>query len=206
VTVYDTQHLPPWTIEELAEDMLSPAETSEALAHVRSCARCAADLDVSRAMISALGSLPAFSPSPGFAEAVMARVVIPMAERAGLRRWLPRTRKGWSGLGAAVLVPLAPLVAMLTWLFGYPGVSVTSLWTVGKGWLTDAAWGALVRVSEAVVRSPVFDWMATRGSELVGGAQGLSLAAVLFAIAIPVSGWAMLRLLRTPTGGVSNAY
>lgn len=204
--MYDTQHLPPWTIEELAEEMLSPAETAEALAHVRTCAHCAADLDVSRAMIASLGSLPAFSPSPGFAEAVMARVEIPQAERAGVRRWLPHTRKGWMGLGAAVLVPLAPLVAMLTWLFGYPGVSATSLWTVGKGWLAGAAWSALVRVTEAVVRSPVFDWMATRGSELVGGTQGLSLAAVLFAIAIPVSGWAMIRLLRTPTGDASNAY
>jgi len=204
--VYDSQHLPPWTVEELAEDLLSPAETAEALAHVRSCSRCAADLDVSRAMIASLGTLPAFAPSSGFAEAVMSRVAIPLAERAGVRRWLPKTRKGWMGLGAAVLVPLAPLVAMLTWLFGYPGVSAASLWTVGKGWLTDAAWGAVVRTTEAVVRSPVFDWMATRGSELVGGSQGLSLAAVLFVIAIPVSGWAMLRLLRTPTGGVSNAY
>lgn len=200
---YDPLHLPPWTIEELAEDTLSAAERAEALRHVRACSRCAADLDVSRAMIETLGALPVLAPSPGFADAVMARVEIAPARA---RRWLPKTRAGWMGMGAALLVPIAPLVAMLTWLFGYPGVGVASLWDVARRWVVDAAWSGVVRTTEAVVRSPAFEWMVTRGNELVGGSQGLSVAAILFAIAIPVSGWAMLRLLRSPVGGVSNAY
>ena len=206
---YHTEHLPPWTLEELAEHTLSPAETAGALEHVRSCAQCTAELDASRAVIAALGALPRFEPSAAFADRVMARVALPEAApetvRARLRRWLPHTRKGWMFLLGGVLAPVAPLMALLTWIFGYPGVNAVSLWGVARGWVVDAAWGAAVRVTEAVVRSPVFAWLVTSGNEMIGGVQGLSLAAILFAIAIPVSGWAMLRLLRTPMGGMTHA-
>jgi hypothetical protein len=206
---YLTDHLPPWTLEELAEGTLSPAETVGALQHVRACERCTAELDASRAVLAALAALPSFDPSPGFADRVMAQVVVHPAVApapAGLRRWLPKTRKGWTFLLGGILAPVAPVVALLTWILGYPGVSIGSLWGVGKEWLTEAAWGAVVRATEAVVQSPVFEWMVTTGNEAVGGTQGLSLALILFAIAIPVSGWAMLRLLRTPMGGVTHAY
>ncbi|HYJ80449.1 MAG TPA: hypothetical protein VEW03_12630, partial [Longimicrobiaceae bacterium] len=133
---YDSTHLPPWTIEELAEDTLSPVERALALDHVRDCSRCAADLDVSRAVIAALSALPAFAPSPGFADTVMARVAVPAfaesAEQARVRRWLPRSQKGWMYFLGGVLAPIAPLMALLTWLLGYPGVSAASLWGVAR--------------------------------------------------------------------------
>ncbi|HEX2186028.1 MAG TPA: hypothetical protein VHN78_11045, partial [Chloroflexota bacterium] len=144
---YLTDHLPPWTLEELAEGTLSPAETVGALEHVRACERCTAELDASRAVLAALASLPSFDPSPAFADRVMAQVVVrPAAALAPvpgrLRRWLPHTRRGWTLLLGGVLAPVAPLVALLTWVLGYPGVSVGSLWGVGRKWLTEAAWGA----------------------------------------------------------------
>lgn len=199
-------HLPPWILEELAEDALSPRERDHALEHVRRCAQCAGDLDASRALIQALSSLPRFSPSPFFADSVMARVALPATavQAVARRRWLPRTRRGWAMAAVGALAPLLPLFALLTWLAGR-GMSPGALFGVGGRWATQAVWALLVRVTEAVVRSGPFQWAVTTGSDLVGGTRGLSVAGVMFAVAIPLSGWMLVRLLRTPVGGMTHA-
>jgi hypothetical protein len=203
----DTAHLPPWTLEELAEDTLSHAEKGLALEHVRRCSQCAAEVDAHRALFQALAQLPAWEPSPAFADAVMSRVLLPVAapEAVLRRRWLPKTVRGWMMGGMGVLAPLLPLVALLGWLAGR-GVSPGALFGVGRRWVADAVWGLLVRVTGAVVRSGAWEWLVTTGNDLVGGTRGLSAAAVVFAIAIPLSGWMMVRLLRTPVGGMTHAH
>jgi len=199
-------HLPPWTLEELAEDTLSPGEKALAMEHVRRCALCSGDLGASRALIQALSSLPHFDPSPNFAAGVMARVLLPatVAQTVARRRWLPRTRRGWTMAAAGALAPLLPLLALLTWVAGR-GISPGALFGMGGRWLTEAVWSLLVGVTGAVVRSGVSQWMVTTGSELVGGTRGLSVAGVMFAVAIPLSGWMLVRLLRTPVGGMTHA-
>lgn len=198
------EHLQPWTIEELAEDTLSPRETDQAMEHVRRCARCAGDLDASRALVHALSSLPRFEPSPAFADAVMARVSVPVPVAVARRRWLPRTRRGWTMAFAGAFAPLLPLLGVLTWLAGR-GMSPGALLGVGGRWVADAGWSMVVRVTEALVQSGVFQWVVTTGADLVGGTRGLSVAGTLFAMAIPLSGWMLIRLLRTPAEGMSHA-
>ena len=201
------EHLPPWTLEELAEDTLSHGEKVLAMEHVRRCARCSGELDASRALIQALSSLPHFDPSPSFAQNVMARVLLPAtaAQAVARRRWLPRTRRGWTMAAVGALAPLLPLLGLLTWLAGR-GMSPGALFGVGSRWATQAGWSLLVRVTEAVVKSGLFQWVVTTGSDLVGGTRGLSVAGVMFAVAIPLSGWMLLRLLRTPVGGMTHAH
>ena len=207
---YPSAHLPPWTLEELAEDTLSAQEKGLALDHVRGCAQCAADLEASRSLVAALSALPRFDPSPAFADAVMSRVALPTfaAEPLGVRvrRWLPQTRNGWMGMSAALLLTAAPLMALLGWLFSHPGVTPGSLFGVGRRWAGDSAWSALVRFTEWTVQSPAFQWVVTTGSDLVGGTAGLSVMALAFLVAVPVSAWAMIRLLRTPMGGITHAH
>ncbi|HEY0037526.1 MAG TPA: hypothetical protein VGB66_12595 [Longimicrobium sp.] len=200
-------HLQPWTLEELAEDTLSPREKALAMEHVRRCARCSGELDASRALIQALSSLPHFDPSPSFASGVMARVTIAAtaAQTVARRRWLPRTRRGWTMAAVGALAPLLPLFALLTWLAGR-GMSPGALFGMGGRWVTDAGWSLLVSVTGAVVKSGVFQWVVTTGADLVGGTRGLSVAGLLFAIAIPLSGWMLARLLRTPVGGMTHAH
>ncbi|HET7229968.1 MAG TPA: hypothetical protein VFJ16_08205 [Longimicrobium sp.] len=197
----ETTHLPTWTLEELAEGTLSHAEKGLALEHVRQCARCAAEVDAHRALFSALASLPSFEPSPGFAGTVMARVTLPVtAPQAVLRRrWLPKTKRGWMTAGVGALAPILPLMAMLSWVSGQ-GVNAGSAAGRAWAWFAGAVWSLVVRAAGAFVGSGIWEWLVTTGNDLVGGTRGLSAAAMVFAIAIPLSGWMMVRLLRTPVG------
>jgi hypothetical protein len=198
-------HLPPWTLDELAEGTLSPGEKALALEHVRRCGECAADLEASRALMHALSSLPSFDPAPGFADAVMARVPVLAAEPVAVRRWLPHTRRGWMMAVLGALAPVLPLLGMLSWLAGR-GIYPAALFAVGTRWVARAGWSLVVEGVAAVVRSSLFQWMVTTGNDLVGGTRGLSVAGALFAIAIPLSGWMLVRLLRAPVGGMTHAH
>jgi len=102
-------------------------------------------------------------------------------------------------------IVLLPLLGLLTWLAGR-GMSPGALFGMGGRWVTEAGWSLLVRVTGAVVRSGIFQWLMTTGSDLVGGTRGLSMAGVLFAIAIPASGLMLVRLLRTPVEGMTHAH
>jgi hypothetical protein len=207
-----TGHLPYWTLEQLAEDDLPQAERVLAERHLRGCARCTGDLHSARAVIAALEALPTFEPSPAFADAVMARVSIapqaaPDAAAEPARGWLPHTRRGWTLLGALVMLPALPLIAFGFWLFSHPGVSAGTLWEIGSGWMQNVAWAMAVDAAGAVLRSPALDWLAAVGeltpSATVGGVPVVVLVA---AVAIPASALMMIRLLRTPMGGMTHAH
>lgn len=203
-----TAHLEHWTLDELAEGTLSQMERTRAEAHLRQCTLCTAELEASRAVIAALDSLPRFEPSAGFADAVMARVVLPAeapeAAKAR-RRWLPSTRRGWMLVLAAALAPLAPLVPFMAWVFSHPGVTAGSLWGIARGWVAETVWGGTVQAAEWLARSGVARWVVEQGGQLPGGYAGLLAIVVMALLAVPVSGWAMVRLLRTPTGELAHA-
>lgn len=208
---YSSEHLPQWMLELHAEDMLSPGERSKAEAHLRSCVLCSAELDASRALNAALAQLPTFDPSPGFADAVMSRVVLPQtatAPEAGrARRWLPGTRRGWTLLGAALLVPIAPLAAFLAWLLSNPLVSVGGLWSMSSTWIGEAAWSLVVRGAGAAIDTGAFTVVAPLMERMPEMSSGeASAVALLVAVVVPASSWALIRLLRTPKGGFTHAH
>ncbi|HEX5725916.1 MAG TPA: hypothetical protein VFX98_10660 [Longimicrobiaceae bacterium] len=201
-------HLPYWTLEQLAEGSLSAGEEARAREHLRGCAACAAELEGARALIAALEGLPVFTPSPAFADAVMARVLLQPAlalapQRA--RRWLPQTRRGWMLVLGALLVPSAPVLAFLAWLFSHPGMSVGAVAGVAGAWARESVWRVVVQGTEALIRSGLFQWVIEISARLNLGSQELLVGALLLAIAIPASGLAMVRLLRTPMGGIAHA-
>lgn len=209
--MHNTDHLPEWTLDLLAEGALSHAERSRAEAHLRECALCAAEMEATRAVIASLEALPRFEPSPGFADVVMSRVVLPQeapqAAFSPLRRWLPRTRRGWAGLAVALAVPSAPLFALLAWLLSRPMVTVGSLWSMGTGWVRETSWSLVARAAEALARSGALEWGGDLLDRLASApATGTGIALLLVAAAIPLSGWTLVRLLRTPLGGVTHAH
>ena len=207
----NTAHLEHWTLDELAEGTLSQMERARAESHLAQCALCTAELDASRAVIAALDGLPRFASSATFADAVMARVLLPAEAPAAStatarRRWLPATRRGWMLVLAAALAPLAPVVPLLAWVFAHPGVNASSLWDIGRGWVAETVWGATVRGVEWMLRSGAARWVVEQGGQMPGGYVGLLAVVLMALLAIPVSGWAMVRLLRTPTGELTHAH
>jgi hypothetical protein len=195
-------HLPEWTLEQLAEGDLAPQEHREAMRHVAACGRCAAELEGYRALFAALGDVPRFAPSPGFSDAVMARIQIaprtsPALARA--RRWLPRTTRGWTLLAVALVAPALPLLAAVAWLLSQPMVSAASIWQ----------WASLeTQTSLQAAGALLLQWGSSTGvvewfklayqSALQIPLGALSAALVLLAVAMPLSMWALVRLVRTP--------
>jgi anti-sigma factor RsiW len=206
----DTAHLEHWTLDGLAEGTLSQAERTRAEAHLRHCPLCTAELEASRSVIAALDALPRFEPSAAFADRVMARVALPVQGEAGAevrrRRWVPQTRRGWMLVLAGAMAPLAPLVPFLAWVFSHPGVTVGSLVALAGRWVAQAVWGATAGAAEWALRSNAAQWVVEQGSQLPGGYAALLAVAVMALVAVPVSGWTMLRLLRTPKGGLAHAH
>lgn len=195
-----TGHLPYWTIEQLAEGSLSHAEKSLAELHLRACSRCAAEFDGARAIVAALEGMPMLTPSAGFADAVMARVQIaPIAMKAPApsmtrRSWLSRR---WAA-AAALLVVMLPVLAGI----GPMG----ALWSVVRGWAGEVSWNLFSEGTEVLIRTGMFQW----GSDILSAIPGPSAAGVpvlllILAAAVPVSAWAMARLLRAPITGLTHA-
>ncbi|HEU0013535.1 MAG TPA: hypothetical protein VFQ45_07610 [Longimicrobium sp.] len=202
-----TGHLPYWTLEQLAEGALSHRESRFAEQHLRSCAHCSAELASARALVAALEGLPALAPSPRFAEGVMARVQLahaaaPAAAAVRSRRWLPRTRAGWTRLLVLVLAPVLPLLGVSAWMGANPLAGMGALWTGVRGWARDVAWNLMAEGTETLIRTGLFQW----GSDVLAGIPGPTVAGLpalllLVVAAVPVSAWAMTRLLRGPAAG-----
>lgn len=206
---YPSGHVPQWTLDLYAEDALPPEEREEVRAHVEQCCLCTGELEASRALFASLAGLPRFAPEPDFADAVMARVTIRpegSATLARMRRWLPATRRGWMMLFTALVTPLAPLVALAAWLLSLPLVTVGGLVDMGRQWSAQAGAAALDGAVGLVVRSGALEWgQGILGTLWENPTGELSLVAISMALATPVAAYALVRLLRTPAGGVAHA-
>lgn len=194
-------HLTDWTLEQLAEGMLPEAEQASAAAHLADCARCTAELEAYQALYAALGEVPRFAPSAGFQDAVMARVRIPQPSPVWvwLQSWMPSTRRGWAMAGVAVAAPAVGLVALVLWLLSQPVVAGGALgeWVrLASASVVSAVFGVGV---EWGVRSGVFGWAqaaleAARDVPL----ETLGILIAVLAVAIPLSVWSLVRLIRAP--------
>ncbi len=85
----ETGHLSAEVLQALLEGELPVAERARAEEHLRSCARCAAELEGWRSLFERLDGLPELAPSVDFPERVMAGVVpaapLPLAARIRAR-------------------------------------------------------------------------------------------------------------------------
>ncbi|MBW3627871.1 MAG: hypothetical protein KY464_01120 [Gemmatimonadetes bacterium] len=202
-------HLSDWTLEQLAEGLLPQAEHRDASLHVESCARCASVVDGYHALFAALAEMPRFAPSPGFSDAVIARTRLtpePGPVALWLRQFMPKTRRGWAMLAAAVVAPALPILGAIAWLLTHPLLTPVSLWQ----WATAQGTAAWASTSVVAVR-----WAANTGvaGVLLGAydaaravpPEALTVLATLLAIAIPLSVWAIVRLVRTPMKNVTYA-
>ena len=203
-----SMHPPQWMLDLFAEGVLAPAEQAEVEQHLGGCPQCAAEVEACRSMIATLGSLPRFEPDPGFADAVMARVQTqPATLSLRIQGWLPETRRGWVLLSGALLAPVVPVVMLIAWLLSHPMVTTGGLmdWVTTQGLaLASSAAGGL---SRAVFESGIAGWIPDLITVIAAAPAGLLIALVLIAaLALPVAGWSLFRLLRTPNGETTYAH
>lgn len=202
-------HLSESAVEQLADGLLMGEERSRAEAHVESCDLCAARMEASRALIEALSTLPRFAPSAGFSDLVMANIqVTPRASPvfAWIRHWTPETRRGWTLLVAALLAPMLPLLGVAIWVGSSPVLTTGAV----LQWV-----GLEVRSAGAAAGSTLARWgwelglpgWADAAYQVARGVplDALIVSLIILAVAIPLSAWSLVRLVRTPTGNVTYA-
>lgn len=204
-----SKHLPPSTLEALAEGDLPPQLAAAAEEHLSVCAPCAAEREASRAIIASLGNLQRFAPSASFSAAVMARVRIAAAPHPFMiwvQRWLPRARQSWSLVLSMLLAPVIALGMAAGWMLSTGEISVGEVWQWSAGRARDLAWSVTGGALNSVTNSgaaPSVGQLANWALD-ISPAQGL-LAAVLAMVAVTLSAWALLRLMKTPAGELTHA-
>jgi hypothetical protein len=144
-------------------------------AHAATCERCSAELETARAVVEALDHLPHFSPSPLFADRVMARTQVfqpwHVAALESARRVLPAAGP------ARVLVGVAAstVALLLTVVSVFLVTRLDALVFLGQLVLErarDASYGALDALAGTVLGD------AAVGALSASGATGIALAAV----------------------------
>ncbi len=200
---YPSNHPSDWELELVAEDALPPAGQASVGEHLASGSRCEAEVESLRSLTHALGALPRFAPSAGFSEAVMARVIVTpqrawLLERIAHR--LPATRSGWGLFSLWALIPALSALAGILWVGDrFPSLTFGSAfeWVLGNS--RSAGWALVTEAVVWVMNSPVPAWSDTLALRLTQLGDGLLVTGgAAIAIAIPLSVWTLMQLLRTP--------
>jgi len=113
------RHLLPHEFDLLVDEEVGFG-VPELQAHVNQCGQCRIELDSARAVMLRIEGLPHLSPSPLFAEKVMAQVNVfepwHVAAANTIRALLPRYRPVRVALGAAALTSCVTLTTMALWI------------------------------------------------------------------------------------------
>jgi len=127
-------HIPPGSIQDYLENLLPPQPAARLEGHLTSCASCQSEVQEWRALFGAFPPLGHFAPKPGFAERVMAQVMVPAPVPVRTGGWsslpgravawardtLPQTRHGWAVAGGMASAPTITVVTLLYLLFSRP--------------------------------------------------------------------------------------
>jgi hypothetical protein len=193
-------HLTPDDLDAWLSGALAPA----AHEHLASCPSCQDRAETEREIVTLLGALPLMSPAAGFADRVMARVIIPQPFAArslrSLRSRVFATRRT-AVLAASLLVLVAGSMAgSIVWTLGHQDtLAALGTWLAGQA--RQAAWLGVRGVASNFIEQP---WFAGLRS-LAGSPGRLGLASALAMVAYLGGVLALRRLLALPTQQVAHA-
>ena len=150
----------------------------ELQAHVRECDKCRIELDSARTVMSRIESLPHISPSPLFAEKVMAQVNVfepwHVAATNTIRALVPRHRPVRIALGAAALTSCFTLTTMALWI-----ASRFDSAMLLAGMVYETAAAAALGAATAIVGPRAVETLQAGGAPMV-----LTLASVMAVAAV----------------------
>jgi hypothetical protein len=210
-----TEMLHPTTerLEAYVEGLLNQSDRVVIDSHLLGCPRCQQEVDEWLALFAALSDLPELTPSPNFADRVMARVRISprkawqeQTARAGalIARVLPKSTFGWGVATALLALPVLLGGGITAWLLSKPYVSVATLWTYASTLIVDGVVGLGSGFVSTIMQTDVVAWSVEQGRALLSaagtsgvGVGGIALAAVG---ATTLSIWVLYRnLFRSPS-------
>lgn len=199
-------HPTPDRLEAFAEGSLADAERAVLESHLLGCTRCQGEVEEWQALFSVLADLPRLSPSPGFADRVMAGVALPQPwhSRAAARveRWLPKTTRGWALVTAILSLPVLTFSALGLWIVSHPYLSVGAIlgFVQTRGMELARALGG--QAAEAVLTSQAALWITqqVQAAAAAVSMEQIGAAAALFAVLTVISAYVLYRnLFQTST-------
>ena len=150
--------------------------------HLQSCSSCRAQVEEWREIFHALSSLPALEPSLSFDRRVMDRVRMPVAAPSEAA-WLPTLVRRLRPVAVATsALWSAVVVGGIIWLGAGVGTSGTALVAGAIAYLSDLAWGAVVKVGAFLHISGTLELWA-EFARVVPGPGVLSAVALMTAFA-----------------------
>lgn len=199
-------HPTPDLLESYVEGALDDSERVVIESHLVMCTRCQAEVDEWKALFTALSSLPRFAPSPGFADRVMAGVMVkrPFSVRVLelLRRLIPTGTVGWLLVTAVLALPVVVTGGLLTWLLSRPGITPLTLWLFVRDRVSDGIMSLAGRASASLLENSTAQLVWEFFQRVVAGADSarLGAAAAMFAVMTVVALWILYdNLFRTST-------
>ncbi len=199
-------HPSPEQLEAYAAGELDDGDTAVLESHLLDCGRCRVEAEEWRALFGALAELPRLEPSATFADNVMAAVRIrrPLMARVSalagqLERLLPRSRRTWTLLGVAAVLPAAGMTALLLWVLSQPWLTINGLLSFGASELLTALTTLPADGLDLLRDSGVGVWLTGVIQRLAtSGMAPLGVAAATFAALTAVSAWVLYKNLIRP--------
>ncbi len=194
------EHLSPDDIDA----WLAGQPGTAAQAHVDACDACRETAIADRALIEQLRALPAFAPSPFFADRVMTAVALPdpfaLRSLDTARRRLFATRRSLALAATLAVVVVASMGLSVAW-------SLTHRDTIAAAgtWLTASAgqwlWTALRSAVASATEQPGYGLLR----DLAATPARLALLAALVSLTYLGGLFALRKLMTLPSGPVSHA-
>ena len=199
MTPVSGHHLSPEDFDAWLAGALAPA----AQEHLAGCLACRERAETEREVVALVEALPLMTPTPGFADRVMARVTIPSAvhERTLdlLRRRVFATKRSLAIAAGLLVLVAGSMAGSIVWTLGHQ----ETLAALG-GWLSaqagQAAWLGVRGIASNFIEQP---WFA--GLKALAGSPGrLGIASAVTLLAYLSGVLALRRLLALPTQRVAH--
>jgi hypothetical protein len=193
-------HLSPDQIDAWLAGALDP----ETRGHVDQCQTCLEQLRTERDIADQIAALPLLSPTVGFADRVMASVVVPdpfaIRSLQATRRRLLATPKSLALAASLALVLLGSMIGSITWSLSHQGTFASvGAWLLAQG--GEAAWLGIRGLASNFIEQPWY----TGVRSLVENPGRLALVSALTSLAYLGGVFALRRLLALPTQQVAHA-
>jgi hypothetical protein len=183
---------------------LGGVPTGEIQRHLDQCPQCLDQLKIDREIAEQISTLPLMSPADGFAERVMARVVVPdpfaiRSLQATRRRVLATPRSFAAAAGFALLL-LGSMVGSVVWSLGHQETLASfASWVFAQG--GQALWLGLQGIASNLLEQPWYSGLKS----LAQNPSRLALYSGIGTLAYLGGLLALRRLLTVPTQQVAHA-